>query len=63
MSKRLSKYIAAFDYFDKSLIVLFATSYDVSVASFVSAIDAPVGIPSASFSLAFLLTSRITKKL
>ena len=57
MSKRLSKYIAAFDYFDKSLIVLFATSYDVSIASFASAIDAPVGITSASFSLAFLLTT------
>ena len=26
MSKRLSKYIASFDYFDKSLIVLSATS-------------------------------------
>ena len=57
MSKRLSKYIAAFCYFDKSLIVLFATSYDVSTASFASAIDAPVGITSASFSLAFLLTT------
>ena len=63
MSKRLSKYIAAFDYFDKSLILFLAASYDVSVASFVSAIDAPVGITNASFSLAFLLTTRITKKL
>ena len=26
MSKRLSKYIPSFDYFDKSLIVLLATS-------------------------------------
>ena len=30
MSKKLSKYIAAFDYFDKTLIVLSATSGGVS---------------------------------
>ena len=32
MSKRLSKYIASFDYFDKSLIVLSATSGSISIA-------------------------------
>ena len=31
MSKRLSKYIASFDYFDKSLIVLSATSGSTSI--------------------------------
>ena len=31
MSKRLSKYIASFDYFDKSLIVLSATSGSISI--------------------------------
>ena len=32
MSKRLSKYIASFDYFDKFLIVLSATSSSISIA-------------------------------
>ena len=34
ISKRLSKYIASFDYFDKSLIVLLATSVSISIAPF-----------------------------
>ena len=62
-SKRLSKYIAAFHYVDKSLVVLSATSGGVSIALFTSLIGAPVGLASASFSFAFSLTSRITKKL
>ena len=33
MSKRASKYIASFDYCDKSLIVLSATSGSISIAS------------------------------
>ena len=32
MSKRLSKYIPSFDYFDKSLIVLLAASGNISIA-------------------------------
>ena len=32
MSKRISKYIASFDYFDKSFIVLSATSGSISIA-------------------------------
>ena len=63
MSKR-SKYIAAFNYFDKSLIVLSATSGGVSIASFASVIGAPVGLASASFSFAFsMMTIGIIKKL
>ena len=38
ISKRLSKYIASFDYFDKSLIVLSATSGSISIASFATVI-------------------------
>ena len=34
MSKRLSKCITAFDYFDKALIVLFDRSGGVSIDSF-----------------------------
>ena len=63
MSKRISRSIASFDYFDKSLIVLSATSGSISIASFVTVIEAPVGIASASFSLAFLISTGIVKKL
>ena len=38
MSKKLSKYISFFDYFDKSLIVLSVKSGGVSVASFATVI-------------------------
>ena len=54
MSKRLSKYIASFDYFDKSVIVLSVTTCSISIASFATVIGAPVGMGSASFNLAFL---------
>ena len=63
MSKRLSKYIAFFDYFDKSLIILSATSGSISIASFATVIGVPAGIASASFSLAFSMSTRIIKKL
>ena len=64
MSKRISsKYIAFFDYFDKSLIVLSATTDSSSIASFATVIGAPVGMASASFSLAFSISTGIVKKL
>ena len=62
MNKRLSKYIASFDYFDKSLIVLSVTTGSISIASFATVIGAPVGIASASFSLAFSISTGIVKK-
>ena len=63
MSKRLSKYIASFDYFDKSLILLSATSGIISTASFATVIRTPIGIASASLSLAFSLSTGLVKKL
>ena len=63
MSKRLSKYIASFDYFEKSLIVLSITTGSVSIASFATVIGAPLGIVSASFILAFSIYTRLIKKL
>ena len=63
MSKRRSKYIASFEYFDKSLIVLSVTTGSISIASFATVIGAPVGIISASFSLAFSISTGIIKKL
>ena len=62
-SKKLSKYVAAFDYIDKILIVLSATTGGVSICSFASFVGAPVGIASASFTLIFSLTTGIVKKL
>ena len=62
-SKNLGKYVAAFDYIDKVLIVLSATSGGVHIISFTSVIGAPVGIASASFTLGFSLTTGIIKKL
>ena len=57
MSKRLTKYIASFDYFDKSLIILSVATDSISMASFAAVIGAPVGMMSASFSLAFSITT------
>ena len=56
-SKKLSKYVAAFDYIDNVLIVLSATSGGVSIISFTSIAGAPVGIASASFTLFFSITT------
>ena len=62
-SKKLGKSVAAFDYIDKVLIVLSATSGGVHIISFTSVIGAPVGIARASFTLGFSLTTGIIKKL
>ena len=62
-SKKLSKYVAVFDYIDQALIALSATSGGVSIISFTSIVGAPVGIASASLTLFFSLTTGIVKKL
>ena len=62
-NKKLSKYVTAFDYIDKILIVLTATFGRVSIISFTSVVGAPVGIASASFTFIFSLTTGIIKKL
>ena len=62
-SKKLSKYVAGFDYTDKILIVLSATSSGVCIISSASVAGAPAGIASASLTLVFSLTTRIIKKL
>ena len=62
-SEKLSKYIAAFDYTDKVLIVLSATSRGVCILSSLSVVGVPLGIAGASFTLTFSLTTGIIKKL
>ena len=63
MKETLSKYVAAFDYLYKILVVLSATIEGVSICSFTSVVGAPVGIASASFTLIFSLSRGIVKKL
>ena len=62
-SKKLSKYVTIFDYIEKILIVLSATSSDVSIISFTNTIGVPAGIASAGFTLIFSITAGIIKKL
>ena len=63
-SKKLNKYVTAFDYIDKILIVLSATTSGVSIISFTSTtIGESVGMVSVSFTLIFSLTTGIVKKL
>ena len=61
-SQKLNKYITTFDYIDKILVVLSATTGEVSIISFTSIIGAPVVLVGASFTLIFFLTTGIVKK-
>ena len=62
-SQKLNKYVTTFDYIDKILTVLSATTGGVSIISFTSVIGAPVGIAIAIFTLSFSLTTGIVKKI
>ena len=42
-SKKLSKYVAVFDYIDQALIILSATSGGASIILFTSIVGAPLG--------------------
>ena len=55
--KLISKYIASFEYFDKSLIVLSLATGTISISSFATVTGALVEIMSASCSLAFSITT------
>ena len=59
MSNRVSKYIASFDYFDKSLTVLSVTTSSISVASFATVIGELAGIASVNFSLHFRFLQKL----
>ena len=62
-SKKSNKYVTAFDYIGKILIVLSARSSGVSIISFTTIAGAPDGIASANLTLFFSLTTGIVKKL
>ena len=61
ISKNLSKYIASFEYFSKSLIFLSAAAINFSIASFISVFGAPAGILGANCGLTFSITSVFLK--
>ena len=64
MSKKISKYIAAFDYIGKAIIGLSATSGGISIISFTSVIvGVSAGLASVSFTLLFSLSTGIIQKL
>ena len=58
MRKRISKYSAAFDYYNNIFLVLLVSSGGVSISSFAIVIGAPVGITSTNFCLLFCITNR-----
>ena len=60
-SKKLSKYVTAFDYIDKVLIALSAASVGAFVISFTSVVGAPVGIES-KFYFNFFFVNRNSQK-
>ena len=62
-SKKLSKYVAAFDHIDKILIVLSATSGGVCIISSVSVAETPVGKAGVSLTLIFSIATGIIKTL
>ena len=61
ITKNPSKYIASFEYFNKSLILLSVLASSISIASFASVIGAPAGILGASCGLTFSVTSGFIK--
>ena len=61
--KKLNRYVTTFDYVVKILVILNGTTGRISIISFTTAIGAPVGIASATFTLIFSLTTGIIKKL
>ena len=63
ISKKLSKYIAAFDYADKIFIVLSASFGTLSIAPHATVVGIPVGLASTSLTVVFSLTTGIVKKL
>ena len=63
VSKKLFKYVAAFDYIHKTLIASSETSGGISTISFTSVIRVPEGIASSSFTVILSLTTRIVKKI
>ena len=61
MNKTRHKYILAFNYAYKTLLVLSGTSSAVCFYSFTTVIGAPIGVASASINLVFLVSNGIVE--
>ena len=62
-SKKLSKYVSTFNYIDKILIVLNATTGGIRIISHKTVVDAPIRVASAGFTIVFVLITGIIEKL
>ena len=61
--KKISKYIAAFDYADKLFITLSVSFCTLSIASYATVVGIPAGITGASLTLIFTITTGVVKTL
>ena len=61
--KKISKYIAAFDYAGKVFITLSASFGTLSIASYATVAGIPAGITGASLTLIFTVTTGVVKTL
>ena len=61
--KKISKYIAAFDYVDKLFITLSASFGTLSIVSHATVVGIPVGIAGTSLTVIFTVTTGIVKKI
>ena len=61
--KKISKYIAAFDYADKLFITLSASFGTLSIALYATVVGIPAGIAGASLTLIFTVTIGVVKTL
>ena len=61
--EKLNKYSVSFDYLDKIFITLSASFGTLSIASYASVVDIPVGITGASLTLIFTIGTGISKSL
>ena len=59
--KKISKYIAAFDYADKLFITLSASFGALSIVSHATVVGIPVGIAGASLTVIFTVTTGAVK--
>ena len=62
-SKKLSNFVSTFNYIDKILIVLNATTGGLCITSHATVAGAPVGIASSGFTIVFSLATGIVKKI
>ena len=63
ITKKVSKYIVAFDYADKVFITLSASFGTLSIVSYATVVGIPAGITGASLTLIFTITTGVVKTL